>query len=295
MTVLWRSLQYVPAHIRKYVESERILAADAVILDLQDSVPAAAKDDARGMAVEAAATLAPKGPDILVRINTGETGFRDLEAVVGPAVSAIVVPDVRSPADVRALARKLDQIEAEKVLTAGATQLLLLVESAAGLTRMAAVARASSRIAALNLGNEDLAHDLGVKPDVAGLGVARQLLVIAAVAAGVTPLGLIESGAAFSDLQAYRALAERSRAAGSRGSSCIHPSQIEVLNEVFTPSQAERDWAERVLEAAHSAPADRGAFALDGQMIDAPIVARAAAVLARHDAIRFRRKTAPPA
>ncbi len=292
MTLLWRSLQYVPAHVEKYARSPHILAADAIILDLQDSVPAEAKERARAMAVAAIPHLAAQspdqGPDILVRINEDETGAADLAAVAVAGVKALVVPQVRSAGAIEELDRRLAAAEAARGLEPGSIGLLPLVESAAGLVHMAAIAAASPRIRAINLGNEDLAADLGVAPTEEALMVPRQLLLIAARAAGVLPLGLVGSGAGFRDLDSYRALALRSRRLGSQGASCIHPSQIAVLNEVFAPDEAERAWATRVLEAAAAADPDRGAFALDGRMIDPPILARARNLLARHDSIHNR-------
>ena len=288
MTPLWRSLQYVPAHIEKYTTSTRILAADAIILDLQDSVPAGAKEQARAMAVALVPRLVGAGPDILVRINEGERGRADLDAVAIGGVQAIVVPQVRAPEELQEIDRRLSEIEAVRGLPPGSVGLLPLIESAAGLLRMAAIAGASPRVRAINLGNEDLAADLGVEPEADALLVPRQLLLIAARAANVLPLGLIASGAGFHDIDSYRALVERSRRLGSRGASCIHPSQIAVLNEVFAPGEAERAWAARVLEAAASAGPEQGAFALDGRMIDAPILARARNVLARLEAIHNR-------
>lgn len=292
MTLLWRSLQYVPAHVEKYVGSPRIREADAVILDLQDSVPVEAKTAARDAVAGAAAAITTDGPDVLVRINDRpDLAERDIEASVAPEVRALVVPNVRDVADVARVERLVVDAEARKGLAIGSTRLLILIESAEGLLQMTAIARASRRIAAINLGNEDLALDLGVEPTEEALAVSRQLLVIAAAAAGVTPLGLLASGSDFSDLDAYRALAERSRRMGFCGASCIHPSQIAILNAAFAPTEAEVAWARRVVDGVAAAEASgRGAFALDGRMIDAPIVARAAGVLARQAALSTRRR-----
>lgn len=290
MTPLWRSLQYVPAHVDKYVSSPKIREADAVILDLQDSVPPDAKSWARSALPAAVQALAGQGPDLLVRINEDpDLAALDIATAVSADVEALVLPNVRTPADVLRIDALVGQREAALVLERRRTRLLVLVESAEGLTQLSAIARASSRITAINLGNEDLALDLGVSPTEEALSVARQLLVIAAAAAGVTPLGLVGSGTNFSDLDAYRALAERSRRLGSRGASCIHPSQIRILNEVFAPAPDELQWAERVVEAAsEAARAGRGAFSLDGRMIDRPITARAEALLRQAEAVRTR-------
>lgn len=292
MTLLWRSLQYVPAHVEKYVGSPRIREADAVILDLQDSVPVEAKTAARDAVAGAAAAIAADGPDVLVRINDRpDLAERDIEASVAAEVRALVVPNVRDVAAVARVERLVTEVEIRKGLTVGATRLLILIESAEGLLQMTSIARASERIAAINLGNEDLALDLGVEPTEEALAVSRQLLVIAAAAAGVTPLGLLASGSDFSDLDAYRALAERSRRMGFCGASCIHPSQIAILNAAFAPTGPEIAWAQRVVDGAAEAEASgRGAFALDGRMIDAPIVARAQGVLARQAALSTRRR-----
>lgn len=288
MSVLWRSMLYVPAHVEKYVNSPRVFEADAVILDLQDSVPADAKADARDGVRRAAAAIAAGGPDVLVRINERpEMAEADIDASVGPDVTALVAPSVRDVSDVHRIDRWIGAAEVRNGVVAGSTKLLVLIESARGLLDMAAIAAASDRIAAINLGNEDLATDLGVEPTEEALAVSRQLLVIAAASAGIAPLGLIGSGADFSDPEAYRALAERSKAIGSRGASCIHPSQIAVLNAVFSPLESQLEWARRVVDgAAVAAQAGRGAFSVDGRMIDPPIIARAQNLLREAEAIK---------
>lgn len=295
MNSIWRSLQYVPAHVEKYAASPRILEADAVILDLQDSVPLEAKAQAREGAVLAAGRLASVGMDVLVRINEAvELAGPDIDACVGPNVLALVVPQVRSARDIRLLDSRLAAIEAAQGRAVGSTRLLALVESAEGLLSIAAIAKASPRILGLNLGNEDLATDLGVAPTEEALRASRQLLVIAAAAAGVTPYGLVASGSDFGDLDRYRILAEASRRMGFRGASCIHPSQIAILNDAFSPSAEEIDWARRVVEGAQRArEAGRAAFALDGRMIDPPIVARAQSLIDQQEAITLRRARRP--
>ena len=115
---------------------------------------------------------------------------------------------------------------------------------------LAAIAKASPRIVAINLGNEDFALDLGMEPDDDTLRMPRQQLVIAAAAAGIMPLGLMGVATRFDDLEAYRALALRSRRFGYAGATCIHPSQIAVLNAAFAPTEDELAWARRVVDGA---------------------------------------------
>lgn len=280
MTLLWRSLQYVPAHVEKYVASPHIHEADAIILDLEDSVPASEKAGARERLPAAVEIAGGSGADVLVRINAEpDLLAADVEAAVRPGVRALVAPKVRSAAQVRDLSDLIGRVEARNGVAVGATRLLLLIETAGGFLDMAAIAAAGPRVAALNLGAEDFALDVGLEPDEETLAMPRQQTVIAAAAAGVLPLGLMGQGTRYDDLEAYGDLARRSRRFGFKGSSCIHPSQIPILNDAFSPSAEARAWADRVLAAAREAErAGRAAFSLDGRMIDPPIVARAVEV-----------------
>lgn len=287
MTVLWRSLQYVPAHVEKYVANPRIREADAVILDLEDSVPAAEKVRAREGLSAAISSLSADGLDVLIRINDGALGEADLASAVVTSVAALVIPKVRSAEQVRTLDRLVTDLEAAKGLEAGRLAFVVLIETADGFLDMAAICRASPRVVAINLGAEDFALDVGMACSAETLLGPRQWMAITAVATGVMPLGLVGPATRFDDLEGYRALALRSRRFGYVGSTCIHPSQIAILNAAFSPSPEAVTWAERLVAAAKGAEADgRGAFAIDGQMIDAPIVARAEALLRLQARIR---------
>jgi len=140
---------------------------------------------------------------------------------------------------------------------------------------------------ALMLGAEDLALDAGFEPDEETLRGPRQQLVLAARAAGVLPFGLLGSLTSFDrDREAWRAMAQRSRRFGFVAATCIHPAQVPVVNEACTPGDEEVQQAHRIVQADEAAQREgRGAFALDGRMVDAPIVERARRLLARHAAI----------
>lgn len=296
MTLLWRSLQYVPAHVEKYVASPRIHEADAIILDLEDSVPASEKAGARERLPAAVEIVGGSGADVLVRINADpELVDLDVEAAVRPGVRALVAPKVRSAAELRDLSDLIGKAEVRNGVVVGATRLLVLIETAEGFLDMAAIAAASPRIAALNLGAEDFALDVGLEPDEETLAMPRQQTVIAAAAAGVLPLGLMGQGTRYDDLEAYAALARRSRRFGFKGASCIHPSQIAILNEAFSPPAEACAWADRILAAAREAARDgRAAFSLDGRMIDPPIVARAAEIEQISKLIQNKKKQGRP-
>lgn len=289
MSPVWRSLQYVPAHVEKYVSSPHIAAADAVILDLEDSVPADSKSVARAAIASAIATVGRAGADVLVRINDGDMAALDIAAAVRPGVSALVIPKVRDAARLRHLEALVSEAEAAAGMTPGVVGFVVLIETADGFLDMLAIARASPRIVAINLGNEDFALDLGMEASDETLLMPRQQLVIVASAASIMPLGLMGVATRFDDPEGYRALALKARRFGFVGSSCIHPSQIAILNEAFSPTAEQVVQAHRIVEAATEAGGQgRGAFPIDGRMVDPPIVARAEALLRKHQAIEAR-------
>jgi citrate lyase subunit beta/citryl-CoA lyase len=289
MTYVWRSLQYVPAHVEKYVSNPRIREADGVILDLEDSVPVAEKARARAALATAVTLAGAGGGDVLVRINDGDLADADLVAAVRPGVRALVIPKVANAEALRRLDARVAGLEHGAGLEPGAIRFVVLIETADGFLDMAGIASACPRVAAINLGAEDFATDIGMACSEETLLGPRQHMAIVAAAAGVMPLGLMGPATRFDDLDGYRELAERSRRFGYVGSTCIHPSQIAVLNAAFSPTPEEVAQAARVVAAAQEADRDgRGAFAIDGRMIDAPIVARAEALLQRHHTIEAR-------
>lgn len=287
---VWRSLQYVPAHVEKFVAAAHTRGADALILDLEDSVPWEEKARARSLVSGAAKTVGQAGADVLVRINSDPAiAGEDISAAVGPDVTGLSLPKAETPDQIRRIDEAISQAEARAKVAAGATKLILIIESAAGFLDMAALAAASPRIVAISLGAEDFALDLGMEPNDETLLMPKQQVVIAAAAAGVMPLGLVGGATGFNDPDAYLALAQRSRRFGYVGATCIHPKQVPLLNTAFAPSEDEVAHARRVVAGAEAAAAEgRGAFSIDGKMVDAPVVARAQALLARHAAIEAR-------
>ncbi|WP_292021975.1 MULTISPECIES: CoA ester lyase [unclassified Brevundimonas] len=289
MTGPWRSLLYVPAHIDRFVANPRLGQADAVVLDLEDSVPVDQKSNARDRLSAAVATVAAAGPDVLVRINDGDPGEEDIGVAVQSGVSALVVPKVRSARQLIHIADRVASAEANAELATGTTRLIVLIETADGFIAMTDILRATPRTMGVILGAEDFATDVGMAVDEATLRGPRQQVVIAAAAAGVMPFGLMGATTRFDDLDAYRTLAVDSKRFGYVGSTCIHPSQVAILNTAFAPSTDEVLWAERVCAAfADAGQEGRGAVSLDGRMIDAPVAARAQGLLSRHRSIEAR-------
>ncbi|HZP88549.1 MAG TPA: CoA ester lyase [Burkholderiales bacterium] len=259
-----RSLLFVPAHIERFVGKAHERGADAVILDLEDSVPAQHKVAARAHAAKAAATLSKHMP-VVVRVNS-ETVAEDIAAVIGPHVGALVLPKVDTAAQAAAAAKH-----------ARGTPIIVQVESARALPNLDAIA-AVPGVAALNLGAEDFSASIGARPTAEALLLPNQLVLFAAVRAGIVPLAAAISE--YGDRDVLRARIRQLRDAGFRGGFCIHPDQVAILNEEFGPSAQEIAHAQAIMKAYEGAVAQgRGAASLDGLMIDAPVVARARAVL----------------
>ncbi|MBO8140842.1 MAG: CoA ester lyase [Firmicutes bacterium] len=279
----WRSLLYVPAHVDRFVEKASARGADAVILDLEDSVPATEKERAREKARHAAAMLANDGVDVLVRINRPwRWAIRDLEAVVGPGVRAVVVPKADSAAHIKLLGEVVGELERERDVPWGSTGVVALIESAEALRDAHAIAGADPRVVALMLGSEDFAAATGMDPDGEGVLYAKLQIVLAARACGIVPLGLAGSIANYKNAEQLRSIARKSRSLGFEGSPCVHPAQIPILNEAFSPSAEEVAHAQNVVQAYERASAQGiGALEVDGRMVDVPVVERARRVLER--------------
>ncbi|MGE5202466.1 MAG: HpcH/HpaI aldolase/citrate lyase family protein [Acidobacteriota bacterium] len=292
---VWRSMLFVPVTVRKFVDGAAKRGADAIILDIEDSVPVAEKPRARSLLQEAAEIVARGGADVVVRINRPlRMAIADIEATVSPRVAALALPKIESAEHLCLLAEVVDEVECERGMVPGTTKLLAMVETASAFFRMAEIARAHPRLVAMTLGAEDFALSVGMVPEAEGLFFPKQQMIIAARAAGILPMGFLGTVADFRDLEAFRATLKRSRRLGFMGASVIHPAQVPILNEEFAPAAEEVAHAERVVAAYGKATAEGvGAIVVDGKMIDVPVVERAQALLARHRAIVARQAKRP--
>lgn len=281
---LWRSLLYVPANVERFVERAPRSGADAIQLDLEDSVSASEKDEARAGIASAAQRVSISGADVVVRINRPlAMAVRDIEAAVCPMVCALSLPKVESADHVRLLSEAVADAELRADMAPGTTRFIIGIETPAAWLKMHDIAAADPRNVAMLLGSEDFATAVGMTTAAENLIGPKQALVIAAAAAGLLPLGLVGSFANFRDKDAFRTIARNSRAIGYRGSSCIHPDQVPILNEEFSPSVADVAAATAIVSKFEQALADgRGAVSLDGAMIDMPVVQRAQAILEDH-------------
>jgi citrate lyase subunit beta/citryl-CoA lyase len=291
---LWRSLLYVPVNVEKYVDKAHTRGADCIQLDLEDSVPAAEKEHARSLAQAAAARVRRGGADVVVRINRPlSMAVPDIEASVCENVHGLAITKVASADHVRLLDELVSELETRRGLPQGHTRFIAMIETPAAFFEMPAIAASSRRLVGMNIGGEDLATEVGMAPTEETLLMPKQQMILAARSAGLMPLGFIGSIASFDDWEAFRAMVRRSRQFGFTGASCIHPGQVPIVNQEFSPSEEEVAFATRVVDEAAAAEASgRGSFAIDGKMIDVPVVQRARRLLERHAAIRLREASA---
>src|SRR5207248_11637455 len=215
---VWRSLLYVPVNVEKYVDKAHTRGADCILLDLEDSVPAHEKDNARKLVAGAAKRVRRAGADVAVRVNRPDSMTpRDLEAAVGPEVNAIAVTKVDDAAHLRRLDKIVAKLEAKRGLKAGHTKFIAMVETPAAFFKMPEIAAAVERNVAMDIGGEDFALENGMEPTEEALLMPKQQMIYAARSAGIMPLGYIASVASFGDLSAFRRMVERSRQFGFMG------------------------------------------------------------------------------
>lgn len=279
-----RSLLFVPVLRERFVEKAPVAGADAIILDLEDSIAPAEKPQARAALPQTLTRVAGQHPQVIVRVNGLDTGLleEDLYAAVAPGLAGVSLPKANSPETVRQTDAYLTLLERVRGLPVGGIRLLLWIESAKGVMAVEQSLAASPRVLAACFGAEDYTADLGIlrSEGMAEVAWARTRMAVACHAAGV--LALDTPAAEFRDLAKPRSEAEFARSIGYRGKHCIHPDQVTVCNQVFGLSDAEADWANRIIAAYEEGErAGLGAVAMDGAMVDRPVYLRALRLLGR--------------
>lgn len=273
-----RSLLFIPGNTPSLLINGAVLGADAVIFDLEDAVSPEEKDAARILTRNTLRSMDFRGCETVVRINSVDTTFwkQDLAEVMPQKPGMVLLPKTNSAADVLAADAQMTALERHLGLPQNTVGLMPLIETALGVEHALSIATASPRVTALFLGAEDLTADLRCCRTKGGREIeyARTRLVVAARAAGVavydTPFTDVnDDEGALQDAQCAKAL-------GFSGKAAISPRHVSVINQVFSPTAAEIAYAYEVLEAIRQAQRQgRGAIALRGKMIDAPIVMRA--------------------
>lgn len=281
---------FVPAVNDRFVDSAVKQPADALQIDLEDSVAPDQKALARERLPVIADRFAAAGHDVIVRVNRPwRLLVRDLEAAVCASVQAVSLPKVPDAAHIRAAAEVLAECERERGLTVGHTRIIAMVEDAQGLHEMAAIAAAHPRLYGMIVGSEDLSASLRCAPEEDALYVHNVMGIAASRRAGIEPIGFIGSIADFNDESAFRARIRRARKLGFSGCFCIHPKQMRIANEEFSPTAEEVAYARGlVAEFERQVAAGHAAHTYQGRMVDLPIVEQHRQVIALHAAIAQR-------
>ena len=268
---------FVPGNNPGMMQDAFIYGPDSIMLDLEDSVTMAEKDSARLLVYNALKTIDYGNTEMVVRINPLNTkkDKKDIEAVVKAGVDVIRMPKTETAEEVVEVEREIEKVEKE-IGCLGRTQIMAAIESALGIVNAYAIATASKRMMGIALGAEDYSANLKTQrtPGGAELLLARETIVVAARAAGIAALDTVYSN--LNDMDTFRKEVELIKTLGFDGKSIINPRQIEIVNEVFTPSEKAIEKSKVILAAIKEAEQrGSGVIAVNGKMIDRPVVLRA--------------------
>ncbi|MBR2473181.1 MAG: CoA ester lyase [Clostridia bacterium] len=287
-----RSMLFLPGNTPNMLINGSHLGSDALIFDLEDAVSPAEKDSARILVRNALKYMDLGGCETIVRINSIDTDYwkKDLDAIIPQKPNLIMLPKTNFAQDAKTADEYITEVEQRCGMEVGTVKLMPLIETALGVENSFAIATSCKRVAAIFLGAEDLTADLRCKRTKGGaeINYARTRLVMAARAANIdvydTPFTDVN------DDEGIRIDAEYAKALGFTGKASISPRHVDVINEVFSPTMQEIDYAYEVMEAIRIAKEQgRGVISLRNKMIDAPIVARAEQTIAMARELGIRR------
>ena len=276
-----RSWLFVPGHRQRMIDKALGLPADVLIFDLEDGVPEAEKGVARSR-VAAALDGARGGSRRFVRVHEAGSSEldADLQVIARAGLQGLVLPKVQGPEDVLQVCQWLDRHETRVGIPSGSVGLLAIIEGARGLVQAPAIASVTPRLVGLMFGAEDFALDMGLfsHPGQGLVNYARSALAVAAASGKIWAIDKVFTD--ISDPDGLAAEARQARDLGFAGKAVIHPGQVGAVNEIFGPTEAEERWARRIVEAFERR-ADEGPTAIDGRMVDRPILERARWILDR--------------
>ena len=285
---VYRSFLFAPGNHPRKVEKVFDAGSDAVILDLEDAVATAEKVATRDVIVEA--LQRPRRNLGYVRVNSFETEFcfGDIDAIVGPGLDGIVLPMVENPAQLIAVDWMVANLERARGLEVGAIDIMPILETGKGIAALPDIAGCGSRVKRMAFGAGDYTYDMNMDwtLDEVNLDDARSRMVLASRAADLEP-PVDTVWIHIKDLDGIRASSERAKQMGFQGKMCIYPPQVAIVNEVYSPTVAEIEHAEKVVAAFDEAEkAGSSSIQLDGYFIDYPIVYKAQRILDAARAIR---------
>ena len=272
---------FIPGNNPSMMQDAYIYHPDSIMLDLEDSVTMAEKDAARMLVHNALKTIDYGNIERVVRINPLNTpyGKKDVEAVVKGGVDVIRMPKTETADEVREVEAEIERVEKE-LGCVGRTQIMAAIESALGIVNAYDIATASKRMMGIALGAEDYSANLKTQRTKEGteLQLARETIVVAARAGGIDALDTVFSN--LNDMEAFRNEVELIKRMGFDGKSIINPRQIEIINEVFAPKEKDIEKARTILAAIkEAAEKGSGVIAVNGKMVDRPVVIRAQRII----------------
>lgn len=279
-----RALLYMPGDDRRKIEKATTLGVDCVCMDMEDGVAITKKREARAVIAEAMKELDFGSSERCIRINSVGSGFEkfDLAAALATNPDSIVVPKVETAAQVRAISDYIEMYELSARMAVRKIRMLVGVETARGILNIKEIAEADRRLEAIIFGAEDYAASIGATrtKQATEMLYARSAVITACAANDLQAIDMVYID--FRDTEGLRAEAEQGAALGFNGKQIIHPNQVAPVQEAFTPSDEAIAYAQRVVEAFTASQKEgKGAFALDGKMIDMPLLKNAQKVLDR--------------
>ena len=277
-----RSLLFVPGNQPNMLIKASSFFPDAFVPDMEDSVAWDDKSQARETVSVNLEMLANTGTKVIPRINSLDTGLceTDLEAIVGPHIFGVSVGKINTPVDVSVISEAIAGLETQCGIAKGSIKLVLWIETAVGILNAHQILSSDDRIIAAAFGAEDFTNDMGIErnEDDREILFPRSQVAIAARAAGVLALDTPFFG--FRDPDTLKLNSEQSRSIGFKGKFAIHPLQVDIINQCFSPSKEEIAHAMEVIQVFEEAAANgRGSTSLNGQVVDVPVVKRAESLL----------------
>ena len=274
----------MPGDDRRKIEKATTLGVDCICMDMEDGVAIHQKAEARAVIAQAMRELDFGSSERCIRINSVGSGFEkyDLAAAVATDPDAVVVPKVESASQVRAISDYIEMYERSAKKTLGGIRMLAGVETAKGILSLKEIAESDRRLEAIIFGAEDYAASIGATrtQDAIEVLYARSAMITACAANDLQAIDMVYID--FRDVEGLRAEAEQGARLGFNGKQIIHPNQVAPVQEAFTPSDEAIAYAQRVVDAFSASQKEgRGAFALDGKMIDMPLLKNAQKVLDR--------------
>lgn len=277
-----RTMLFCPANQPKHYINAPVFQPDCIIFDLEDATAFSEKDAARDLLCEALRSLQFGSCNVYARVNSLRTPFgeADVRAIVPAGVRYLRLAMCESPDDVIALDQLLTELEHEAEIPTGSVKIQCSIETAKGVLNARETVKASARVVSLSFGAEDYTRSMGTSrtPEGTELLYARTYLPVVAAEAGITAIDTVWSHLA--DEEGFAAEVRQAKAFGFSGKSCIHPSQIKIVHNIFRPSPEEVEQARKVIAAMELAEqAGQGVFTVDGKMVDEPVIAKARRVL----------------